>query len=227
MVKAHLSRDNLINIREMSVPSQVTATEAFSIDLTIKNNALLILPSDPDQCDDNGFPGYELRLGVLVDGGLNDVEHLCAGKGDTNYTINTSGIANPGTYEIEVLVRGRNSFNEVESKSRTIEVVGPFDANNVSVSCDMGNLTATPGETFIPSATVTNDNDVPAEALLVFTANGSELWSRDIQVSSTSSFSPPLTAPQQQGTYSIEAELRQVRSASMSSPHRSPFRRFV
>lgn len=226
-ITARVSDGSLVEAVDIQAPDEVVAEEPFTITATIKNNATFIGGGDPDSCDGpTGANGYDLRIDVETFGSPIFVDYTCIGPLTTqDVEIEVPGIANPGEKQLGFTVYGRNTLNELGATSTTIQVLEPFSAADVNVTCEgIEPQTTRPGETFTPTARVENGNERSADAVLAVLANGSVIYSEEIRVALGATYTPSVVAPEGEGTYDIEVELRDIRSVSPAPVKRTPFR---
>jgi hypothetical protein len=115
----------LVKIKDFSSPTTVEPGQRFSVSFGVKNNAVVILPGDPDRCL-AGNVGYSLEGTMNVGGSTISRSEICAGALETNRMILTGNAPRePGTYRATVQLRGTGSGTLSEEESFPLEVTDP------------------------------------------------------------------------------------------------------
>lgn len=136
------SKEELIQVENIDHPSTVEAGSAALIEVTVKNTATVILPGDPDRCEDDGGAfdtgkvGYRVGVGLLVDGSrvltaTNRTTCIPAVNGTRRFVIESPPLA-AGRHSLDIDVQVPGSGRLVGTDEFVIRATAPSDDSDGS-----------------------------------------------------------------------------------------------
>lgn len=131
------SKEQLVNISSMSAPSSVAADEDATLTVGVRNDALVVLPGDPDRCSTTDVAsgsqhvGYTVGLRVSIDGAevaAPSGNTTCVGDPatETEFVITLPSLV-PGRYTVTVEVVATGSERILETKDVSLRVLDTSD----------------------------------------------------------------------------------------------------
>jgi hypothetical protein len=115
---------SVVSVGSLRMQSRVQPGTRMTVQATATNTAELIA-GDPDACDAGFFwKGYQIDVELLLNGQLVDVVSDCVAGSGGSLTGEFEFItpSEPGTYDVEVLVRGADSGHVADSTSQTLTI---------------------------------------------------------------------------------------------------------
>jgi len=125
------SKKDLVSIKTTSLPDFVRVGDIVEIEVDVKNNAAVILPTDPDHCITSvAVGGYSLTVEAST-GSTTAQATRCVrgGAGVDTFILSVGPIEQSGTLPITVSVRGAESEKPLGSKQRAVDVLPAEDRN--------------------------------------------------------------------------------------------------